>query len=85
MNNSFIQDTQEIIRNTIESKGLLRITGSGTKDWFGAELKGNPLSTKNYQGIINYQPDELVITVKSGTPLKEVELALDEKKSTVCI
>ena len=79
MNHSFIQDTQEIIRNTIQSKGLIRITGSGTKDWFGGELKGNPLSTKSYQGIINYQPDELVITVKSGTSLKEVELALEEK------
>lgn len=79
MNHSFIQDTQEIIRNTIQSKGLIRITGSGTKDWFGAELKGDPLSTKGYQGIINYQPDELVITVKSGTSLKEVELALEEK------
>jgi len=79
MNHSFIQDTQEIIRNTIQSKGLIRITGSGTKDWFGAELKGDPLSTKSYQGIINYQPDELVITVKSGTSLKEVELALEEK------
>ncbi len=79
MSHSFIQDTQEIIRNTIESKGLLRITGSGTKDWFGAELKGSALSTKGYQGIVNYQPDELVITVKSGTSIKEVELALDEK------
>ena len=53
MSHPFIQDTQEIIRNSIESKGLLRITGSGTKDWFGGELNGNALSTKGYQGIIN--------------------------------
>lgn len=79
MTQSFIQDTQEAIHEAIQSKDLLRITGSGTKDWFGAELKGNPLSTKNYQGIINYQPDELVITVKSGTSIKEIELALEEK------
>lgn len=57
-------------------KNILRITGSGSKDWFGNNLKGTPLPTKAYQGIINYQPDELVITVKSGTLVKEVEEAL---------
>lgn len=57
-------------------KSILRITGSGSKDWYGNNLKGTPLLTKSYQGIISYQPDELVITVKSGTSVKEVETAL---------
>ena len=57
-------------------KNVLRITGSGSKDWYGNNLKGSPLVTKNYQGIISYQPDELVITVRSGTSVKEVEETL---------
>ena len=57
-------------------KNILRITGSGSKDWYGNNLKGTPLLTKEYQGIINYQPDELVITVRSGTSVKEVEETL---------
>jgi len=60
-------------------KKVLRLMGSGSKDWYGNHLTGTPLSTKEYQGIINYQPDELVITVKSGTPLKEVEEVLSQK------
>ena len=79
MTHPFILESQEAIHQAIQSKDPLRITGSGTKDWYGAELKGHPLSTKGYHGIINYQPDELVITVRAGTSIKEVELALEEK------
>ncbi|MDQ7091444.1 MAG: FAD-binding protein [Methylococcales bacterium] len=39
-----------------------------------------PLSLMDYQGIIHYQPDELVITVKAGTPLNELKCILAENK-----
>ena len=78
MTHPFILESQEAIHQAIQSKDPLRITASGTKDWYGAELKGHPLSTKGYHGIINYQPDELVITVRAGTSIKEVELAQKE-------
>jgi len=79
MSLSTIKDFQERILQASKQKEILRITGSGSKDWYGNHLKGEPLSTKAYSGILNYQPDELVITVKAGTPLQEVEAALAEK------
>lgn len=79
MSQSTLNHFKDQILEASASKNVLRITGSGSKDWYGNNLKGTPLPTKDYQGIIDYQPDELVITVKAGTSLKEVESALSEK------
>jgi len=57
----------------------LRIVGGASKDFWGASLKGLPLSTSKLQGILNYEPSELYVTALSGTTLKEVEAALDER------
>ncbi|RYF04747.1 MAG: glycolate oxidase subunit GlcE [Oxalobacteraceae bacterium] len=57
----------------------LRIAGGGSKDWYGGELRGDLLDTRAYRGIIAYDPTELVITVRTGTPLADVEAALAEK------
>ena len=79
MTQQVLDQFRDQILNAAQSKSLIRITGSGSKDWLGGNLKGNSLSTRNYSGIISYQPDELVITVKAGTSLKEVEQAIAEK------
>ena len=57
----------------------LRIAGGGSKDWYGGELRGELLDARAYRGIVAYDPTELVITVRCGTPLAEVESALAEK------
>ena len=57
----------------------LRIRGGGSKDWYGGALAGDILDTRQLTGIIDYEPTELVITARSGTPLAEIEAALAEK------
>ena len=57
----------------------LRLRGGGTKDFWGAPLQGEVLDTRDYAGIISYEPSELVVTVRGGTPLAELEAALAEK------
>ena len=57
----------------------LRIAGGGSKNWYGGELRGDLLDTRAYRGIVAYDPTELVITVRTGTPLAEVESVLAEK------
>lgn len=57
----------------------LRICGGGSKDWYGGALRGEVLDTRGWRGIVAYDPTELVITVRSGTPLAEVEAVLAEK------
>ena len=57
----------------------LRVRGGGSKDFFGSSLGGEVLETGGLRGIVSYEPSELVVTVRAGTPLAELEAALQEK------
>jgi len=57
----------------------LRIRGGGTKDFHGLALRGEVLDTRPLTGIVSYEPSELVVTVRAGTPLSELEAVLAEK------
>ncbi len=57
----------------------LRIRGGGTKDFYGQSLAGEILDTRGYAGIVAYDPTELVVTVRGGTLLTDLETALREK------
>jgi glycolate oxidase FAD binding subunit len=61
------------IRDAAARKAPLRIRGGGTKDFYGQSLDGEVLDTRAYAGVVDYEPTELVITVKAGTSLAEVE------------
>lgn len=54
----------------------LRIRGGGSKDWYGRQPTGDVLDTRTYAGIVNYDPTELVVTVRAGTKLTDVEQTL---------
>lgn len=54
----------------------LRIRGGGSKDFYGGALSGEILEVSGYRGIIDYDPSELVLTARAGTPLAEIEAAL---------
>ena len=58
---------------------VLRLRGGGSKDFWGQSLTGDVLDTRAYRGIVSYEPSELVVTVRCGTPLTELEAALAEK------
>jgi glycolate oxidase FAD binding subunit len=57
----------------------LRIRGGGSKDFYGQDVRGELLDTRAYAGIVAYEPTELVITARCGTPLAEIETALAER------
>jgi len=58
---------------------VLRLRGGGSKDFWGQSLTGEVLDTQAYRGIVSYEPSELVVTARCGTPLAELEAALAEK------
>jgi FAD/FMN-containing dehydrogenase len=58
-------------------KTPLCIRGGGTKDFYGNPPSGALLETAGHAGIVAYEPTELVVTVRAGTPLAELEAALD--------
>ena len=57
----------------------LRLRGTGSKDFYGESLQGEVLDTTALTGITSYEPTELVVTARAGTPLAELEAALAEK------
>ena len=58
----------------------LRIQGGGSKHFYGEPFAGGQtLSTLDWAGIVDYEPSELVITAKCGTPLKLIEDALAQQ------
>lgn len=62
-----------------DSRSPLRIRGAGSKDFYGGMLAGDVLDVSTYRGIVAYEPTELYITARCGTPLAEIEAALAEK------
>ena len=73
------QSLIDAVRAAAAEGRTLRLRGGGTKDFWGAPLQGEVLDTRGYAGIISYEPSELVVTVRCGTPLAELEAALAEK------
>ena len=61
------------------AKVPLAITGGHTKAFYGEAPQGEPLDVKPLAGISSYEPSELVVTVRGGTPLAELEAALAEQ------
>lgn len=62
----------------------LFICGGGTKAFYGnrhrTEVDGHSrLDITAYRGVVDYQPSELVVTVRAGTPLAELEALLADE------
>jgi glycolate oxidase FAD binding subunit len=64
------------ILEAADSGSALRLRGAGTKDFYGEQLQGTVLELSGYRGIVHYEPSELVLTARCGTPLSQVEAAL---------
>ncbi len=77
---NLIAEFQARLRAAAQSKSPLCIRGGGTKDFYGAAPKGDALDIRPYSGIIDYEPKELVLTVRAGTQLDEIERALAAEK-----
>ena len=67
---------QERIRDAAARGAPLRLRGGGSKDFYGGALAGEVLDTRGYAGIVDYEPSELVVTARCGTPLAALEAVL---------
>ena len=71
-------DLIDQIKTATAARQALRIVGGDTKAFYGNSTSGELLSTANWRGISSHEPTELVVTVRAGTPLAELEAALAE-------
>jgi glycolate oxidase FAD binding subunit len=67
------------VRDAAAHRTPLRIRGGGSKDFYGEAPQGELLDTRSHTGITSYEPSELVVTVRAGTPLAELEATLADK------
>ena len=64
------------VREAAKTGTRLRLRGGGSKDFYGEALIGEPLDVSAYCGVVSYEPSELVVTARAGTPLAELEALL---------
>ncbi len=68
----------ERVKRAVADKTPLCIRGGGSKAFYGRRYAGESLEVSSHRGIVSYEPSELVITARAGTPLAEVEALLVE-------
>lgn len=67
---------QQQVEAAIAQRGALRIVGGDSKAFYGRTPQGEALHVAGHSGIVSYEPTELVITARAGTPLDEIEQTL---------
>jgi glycolate oxidase FAD binding subunit len=67
---------REQVRAAHADRVRLRLRGGDTKAFYGEACTGEVLDLRPYAGIVSYEPTELVVTARCGTPLVELEQAL---------
>jgi glycolate oxidase FAD binding subunit len=77
MMEQIVQSLVERVRHARETKTPLAIHGGNSKSFYGGAVRGEALDIRPYTGIIDYEPKELVLTVRAGTPLSEIETAME--------
>lgn len=75
-----LQQIIDQIRSASQSRTVLRPRGAGSKDFYGQPSAATALEIGAYRGIVSYEPSELVVTVRAGTALDELEATLAEQQ-----
>jgi glycolate oxidase FAD binding subunit len=73
-------DVVDAVRAVREHRRTLEIVGGGTRRSFGRPMRCDDLlDLSELSGVVSYEPEELIVTVKPGTPLAEIEGTLSAK------
>ena len=66
----------EQVRRSSAERRPLRVVGGDSKAFYGRPTQGDALEVFRHRGVIAYEPTELVITARGGTPVAEIEALL---------
>jgi glycolate oxidase FAD binding subunit len=74
------QEALDVVASAVRRRSTLRIEGGGTKLPAARPVKADSiLSSASLVGVIMYEPSELVIQVRAGTPVDDVQALLREQ------
>lgn len=76
MTEKLVQQYQQQIQDAYTSETPLCIQGGGSKAFYGRKIKAEIFDVSASSGVISYEPSELVITVRAGTTILEINEAL---------
>ncbi len=76
---SLVEELSARVRAAAAAGRPLRLRGGGSKDFYGQSLEGEVVDLRDHAGIVAYEPSELVVTARCGTPLAQIESALRER------
>ncbi len=71
-------DLAQAVAYAYEGELPLMITAGTSKAFLGEAASGQPLNVSTHRGVVRYEPGELVLTARAGTPLREIEHTLAE-------
>ena len=69
-------DVAAIVAGTVKP---LELVGGGSKRDIGKPIVGGLLDLRELNGIVSYEPAELVLTAHAATPLEAIESALSRE------
>ena len=82
MNSDTSQHLQQQIHQACKQQKALSIVGGNSKAFYGRVDEriesAEKLNVSAHRGVLSYEPTELVITARAGTPLAEIEKLLDD-------
>lgn len=70
------ESLREQVLAALARDSTVRIVGGDSKSFYGRPGAGEMLQTSGHRGVLSYEPTELVLTARSGTPLAEIETVL---------
>ena len=79
MDGDLTESLRGAIRAAADGGTPLAIAGGGTKEFLGRITRAERFDVSGHRGIVTYEPTELVLTARGGTPLAEVNAALEAK------
>jgi len=77
--NDVLNSLRDAVTDAAARGATLDIQGSGSKSFYGNPANGEAFSTLAYNGVIDYEPTELVLSARCGTPLSYIEQLLYEE------
>jgi glycolate oxidase FAD binding subunit len=74
------EETRDIVAWAVAEETPLRIFGCDSKAGIGGRVAcDHALDLSALSGVVSYEPEELVLTARSGTPMAEIERLLDQR------
>ena len=77
----------DVVRSAAAAGQTIAIQGAGTKVAWGGPLAAvdTVLSTTGLTGVVAHEPGDRVVTVRAGTPLRELQETLAAANQRLCV